>query len=72
MTTEEMVKDGIYKFLGRSVTLKDKIDVFKSKLDYLEFLSYLEEISNVKFDPKESEKFETFEDIRMFILQKMI
>jgi acyl carrier protein len=72
MKTKEIVDRAIYKFLGRDITLKNKISVFKSKLDFLEFLSYLEEIANIKFDPEEVKKFKTLEDVYTYILQKMI
>ena len=72
MRTREIIDKAIYKFLGRGISLKDKLSIFKSKLDFLEFLSYLEEIASVKFDPEEVKKFKTFEDVYTYVLQKMI
>jgi acyl carrier protein len=72
MKTREIVDKAIYKFLGRGVTLKNNLSIFESKLDFLEFLCYLEEIADIKFDPEEVKKFKTFEDIYTYILQKMI
>lgn len=72
MTSKEMVSQGIYKFLGRDISLEDNLSVFKSKLDFLEFLCYLEGLANVKFDPQEVKKFKTFNDVYLYILQKMI
>ncbi len=74
MTSEEMVLNGIKKFFKNEsfITLESNLDVFQSKLDFMEFLCYLEELANLKFDPQEVKNFKTFNDVNLYILQRLI